>query len=798
MIGILAMGFGLFRQLWHKASPRALIAGVALILALCLIVARGVILWGDLRTLSAGDAVVLLLHGCFQDMAFLLALTMAFLAWSLLRGHAEGMRAHVAVFVLVALLVLVQGAGNITAVRMLGEPLTLAWVQYSDLLYSRETMNSVNHLIGPRLIGLAVAGVILFFVLSGIVAALLHRRPAVLSALPYLCCLGLLVLFVASQSARPVNPGKLSNPAVAFAQSLYATGLSTAHLEAPTTDTVRDLVGTVPASTRPDVPAGQVRNVIFYAMESTPAKYTEGFGGNYPVMPNLRKYLPMSRAFTNAYAHAPASNYFLVAAIAGIVPELSADSMTYSLADTPFISIGHVLRDQGYRTGFFNSADNDFQNTTPFMTAAGFDTVLDYRDWPCDRPIYETDFESGSDVRTANDLCTIPPLLDWIDADPSRPFVAMLRTGLSHYPYFAGDNPQTYTANADFNRYLNAVRVGDQAFGLMMAGLAEKGLLDSTLVVVVGDHGEAFGEHGTISHASAIYEENIHVPLMLINPVLFAGDQSDVLAGVSDLSPTVLDLLGFATPATWQGRSLFAEGRTDAVLLFAPWNGFQVGFRQGQRKFIHNAQSGENWLFDLATDPGEQRNLALTDPAASASAQRILAALIDDQIAQTARLRQGTPPPTAAASTTAGLVLYATGTMFETPPQAQIMIDGQTVGQISVTGAPSNADIAVADGDVDGAVAAYSLPLDLQPCAKRIEVTFLNDEWAGENLTGDTDLYVQRLDLDGKSYWPKQFELATDRAGGLKRDYFSLWRTGSFWVDLDLPATCLSDSLTAP
>jgi lipoteichoic acid synthase len=797
------------RHIRHEASSRALIAGTALILALLLIFARIVILRADLVGHGVADAILLVMHGIFQDMVFVLCLTMVALGWSMLRRGARGMRSHVIVFMIVALLALVLGGVNITAVRILGEPLTIGWVKYSDLQNSGETLNSVQHLISLPLAAGAIAALLAFILLSAVLGAALDRKPALLSALPFLSFLALLVLFGTTQFARPITLGKLANPAFAFSQSLFAPDLDASQFaqgDDGQTDSVIDLVGTVAPSPRPDVPPGKIRNVIFYVMESTPAKYTEGFGGPFPVMPNLVRYTTMGRKFTNVYAHAPASNYFLVAAIAGIVPELSVDSMTYNHPDLRLETIGDVLTQQNYRAGFFSSADNSFQNTTAFMTAAKFDTVLDYKNWPCEQPLYDTDYDSGSDVRTAHDMCTIPPLTDWIDADPTRPFVAMVRTGMTHYPYFPGDNPQIYVENEDLNRYLNAVRVGDQAFGRMMDHLAEKGLLESTLVVVVGDHGEAFDEHGTIGHASAIYEENVHVPLMLINPVLFHGESSDVLAGVSDMAPTVLDLLGFAAPASWQGRSLFAERRPDAVLLFAPWNGFQLGFRQGHRKFIHNTSSGESWLFDLAVDPGETNNLAKTDATAMAQARRILAALVKNQLAHTARLLQAPgqdateavyPMPTDDTASTE-IVLYATGTMFKTAPTARITIDGKPVGQISVTSAVSNADNAVSDALVDQSITAYRLPLEPHPCAKRVEIEFTNDEWEGENQTGDTDLYVQRLDIDGKSYWPTQFQLATDSAGGIKRDYFSMWRNGHFWIALTLTPTCLSDALTTP
>ncbi|WP_189587385.1 sulfatase-like hydrolase/transferase, partial [Mesorhizobium sp. M8A.F.Ca.ET.208.01.1.1] len=74
-----------------------------------------------------------------------------------------------------------------------------------------------------------------------------------------------------------------------------------------------------------------------------------------------------------------------------------------------------------------------------------------------------------------------------------------------------------YTDDEKFNAYLNALKVGDTALGEILESLKQSGKLDSTLVVILGDHGEAFGEHGDYVHATALYDENVHIPLIMVN-----------------------------------------------------------------------------------------------------------------------------------------------------------------------------------------------------------------------------------------------------------------------------------------
>ena len=137
---------------------------------------------------------------------------------------------------------------------------------------------------------------------------------------------------------------------------------------------------------------------------------------------------------------------------------------------------------------------------------------------------------------------------------------------------------------------------------------------NSTLVIVLGDHGEAFGTHGQVVHASNIYEENVHIPLLLINRRLFHGETSRVVGGMADIAPTALQLLGMAEPNEWQGRSLFSPERSPRTYFFSPWADWIYGYREGDRKFIFDATTNEYAIYDLASDPGEERNLIEQSP----------------------------------------------------------------------------------------------------------------------------------------------------------------------------------------
>jgi arylsulfatase A-like enzyme len=199
-----------------------------------------------------------------------------------------------------------------------------------------------------------------------------------------------------------------------------------------------------------------------------------------------------------------------------------------------------------------------------------------------------------------------------------------------------------------FNRYLNGVRHTDRALGKLLRHLQERGLAESTLVVVVGDHGQAFGQHGQKLHAGGLYEENVHVPLILINPRLFKGEENPTVAGLLDVAPTVLDLLGVSPPGDWQGRSLFSRERSPRIYFFTPWADFLFGYREGDRKCIFNATANKYEVFDLPTDPKETHNLASRSPELVQQIPQRLAAWVQhqDRLMKQITARPPLPPPT--------------------------------------------------------------------------------------------------------------------------------------------------------
>lgn len=176
-------------------------------------------------------------------------------------------------------------------------------------------------------------------------------------------------------------------------------------------------------------------------------------------------------------------------------------------------------------------------------------------------------------------------------------------------------------------RYAANVHALDRRLGPFFEELREAGVLDAALVVITADHGEQLYEHGGWDHGNSLYDEELHVPLIIRLPR--GGNQGhrvDAVVSLVDVMPT---LIGFArAPGVdgLQGRdlsgSIGAESRSLAsVASFATavkWKPELRSLRTERYKLIKKGESSRRQLYDLRSDPGELVNIAEVSPAYAA------------------------------------------------------------------------------------------------------------------------------------------------------------------------------------
>jgi lipoteichoic acid synthase len=339
-------------------------------------------------------------------------------------------------------------------------------------------------------------------------------------------------------------------------------------------------------------------NVLVIVLESAGAEYLQLYHAASDPMPNVTTLSARSIVFDNAYAVYPESIKSLFTMLCGRYAAFDVPVEAHAAA--PCTSIASVFGGAGYRTALFHSGRFGYLGMDSLVAHKGFD-------------ILEDAGAIGGNVHSSfgiDERSTVRRALDWIDTLGSdQPFFATYLPVAGHHPYLTNEQGP-FPADTEINRYLNALHESDAAVGDLLSGLRRRHLDSRTLVMVVGDHGEAFGQHaGNAGHTLFIYDENVHVPLMIAVPGLDAGVRSATVASAVDLPPTLLDLAGLARPSAYEGASLLDPGSRMA-LFFTDYSLGFLGLRDGCWKNIFAVDSGRSSLFDVCRDPGETADLS--------------------------------------------------------------------------------------------------------------------------------------------------------------------------------------------
>ena len=153
----------------------------------------------------------------------------------------------------------------------------------------------------------------------------------------------------------------------------------------------------------------------------------------------------------------------------------------------------------------------------------------------------------------------------------------------------------------------------DGFVGLLLNTISDYGLLNNTIIIVSSDHGEEFGEHGKFGHAQQLYEETIHVPLIIYNPEIQKGIRVKTQAQLIDVVPTILDMLDIRVSKQFQGKSLLptmlVQNSRDFNNYVFSFHGDMLSIRTNEWKLIFRV-NGKHELYNLISDPNEKNNLA--------------------------------------------------------------------------------------------------------------------------------------------------------------------------------------------
>ena len=168
-----------------------------------------------------------------------------------------------------------------------------------------------------------------------------------------------------------------------------------------------------------------------------------------------------------------------------------------------------------------------------------------------------------------------------------------------------------YVTDTEYNKYLNTLHYQDNFLRNLIDQYKELGLYENTVFVVLGDHGEAFREHGFWGHGSILYEEVARIPLLVIDPTL-AANKRDERVSVVDILPSVMAYQGYEIESPfYPGVSFLNDIPARDIFLECVTPQYCSAIIDGESgyKLIHNYDRRADSLFDLRNDPDERNDL---------------------------------------------------------------------------------------------------------------------------------------------------------------------------------------------
>jgi arylsulfatase A-like enzyme/Flp pilus assembly protein TadD len=349
-------------------------------------------------------------------------------------------------------------------------------------------------------------------------------------------------------------------------------------------------------------------NLLLVTLDTTRADRLGCYGHASARTAHLDRLAAEGVRFEQALSPAPITLPAHASIFTGLYPTAHGvrNNGNFYLADR-FPTLATILKSQGYRTAAFVSS---FILDRRYGLARGFDTYDDRMEG-AQPQVIALEAERRGD-RTA---LVLARWLEGLGASASTPFFAWLHLSDPHEPYHP---PPPFREMFAAEPYDGEIAFDDAVVASILDKLGQLGLLERTLVAVIGDHGESLGDHGEETHSMFVYESALRVPLILWRPGRVpAGVVVKEPVRATDLAPTLLDLLGLPPLKTEDGRSLVpviqghatgpappAYAETYLPLFYMNWAPLRA-IRNDRFKLI-DAPRPE--LYDLLRDPGEQTN----------------------------------------------------------------------------------------------------------------------------------------------------------------------------------------------
>lgn len=355
-------------------------------------------------------------------------------------------------------------------------------------------------------------------------------------------------------------------------------------------------------------------HIVFLFMESFRAKNIGVCGAENSSSPNFDKLSEEGILFKNFYANSIKTSRAVTSSLFGIPSDIQSSNIS-NRPGFPMLGIADILKTVGYQTSYLHNGLLQFENQLDFFANHGFQKIIGRED------ILKKFPEAYKTSWGVHDEYLMHYAADWLEKEDrnGKPLFTTIFTISNHHPWTMPPNYEkapTLSKKTAYSRYLQTFRYSDEALGLFIRLLRQKELSKKMIIFILGDHGQPMGEHqNNFSEQKGLYEENIHVPLLILADGRFDKPQTiHSLGSQVDLLPTVMDFLNIQGVNHSVGQSLLRKNPSKKVYFHNPYGLKYFGLREENYKCIFTKESKEVELFDLAADKEEQKNLTEKHP----------------------------------------------------------------------------------------------------------------------------------------------------------------------------------------
>ena len=370
-------------------------------------------------------------------------------------------------------------------------------------------------------------------------------------------------------------------------------------------------------------------NLLLVTLDTTRADHIGCYGHSQALTPTLDTLAKNGVLFEKAYATVTMTLPSHATILTGLhPPEHGLHLNGKGRLGNQIPTLAEVLARNGYETGAFIAA---FVLHSKFGLDRGFQT-------------YDDDLAGGERFGDESHLMRngrqmVDAALSWLTGRRQKPFFCWVHLYDPHAP-FEGHAEEFGDRFRDAP-YDGDIAFADQQVGRLIDFLKARGLAKRTIVVVVGDHGEGFGEHQEREHGFMVYNSTVHVPLIVSSPPNFkTGHRVSTPVSLVDVFPTVLDCMQVHYANRVSGKSLrgalqgaaieprLCYSEADSPFADFGWAPLQ-GLTSEAWKYVRTTREE---LYDLRADPHELQNLAESQSAQLAEMQRLLAGVKEQMV----------------------------------------------------------------------------------------------------------------------------------------------------------------------